>query len=109
MYKQEFLDKMEEKLKKERTAIEAEINKLSAPEEAMDNPNAEDLAQDAAEDIIEESLLRVHRDILNRIEDALYRIKDGTYGRCIQCGTEISQEDLDREPWVEHCEKCNKK
>lgn len=109
MYNQEFLEKMEKSLKDERAVIEAEINKLSAPEEPMDNPNAEDLAQDAAEDIIEESLLRVHRDILNRINDALYRIKDSTYGRCIECGAEISQEDLGREPWVERCEKCNKK
>jgi len=106
MHSQQFLEKMVNQLNQEKTEVLAEINKLTQPEEPMDNPNNEDLAQDATEDIIEESLLKVHRQILERIEDALGRIKDGTFGRCIECGTIIKKEDLEKEPWIEHCDKC---
>lgn len=109
MYSQEFIKKIENKLNEEKLSVEKEIKKLTAPEEGMDNPNAEDLAQDATEDIIEESLLKVHYGILNRIEDALGRLKDGTFGRCINCGQKIKEEDLEKEPWAEFCEKCNQK
>lgn len=106
MYSKQFLAKIEAKLLKEKETVEAEINRITQPEEAMENPNAEDLAQDAAEDIIEESLVKVHRLILERINDALGRLKDGTFGRCIECATIIKEEDLEKEPWIEYCEKC---
>jgi len=109
MYSQEFINKIVEKLNAEKRTVENEIKKLTSPEESMDNPNAEDLAQDAAEDIIEESLLKIHREILNRIEDALGRIKDGTFGRCINCARKITEGDLEKEPWIEYCEICNRK
>jgi DnaK suppressor protein len=72
----------------------------------LDNPSQEDIAQDAAEDILEERLLNIHEDILEKINNALNRIKDKTYGRCIECGAEIKEEDLAKEPWAEHCEVC---
>jgi RNA polymerase-binding transcription factor DksA len=106
MYSQQFLEKMGQKLEQQKTGVLAEIKKLTQPEETMENPNSEDLAADATEDIMEESLLKVHRLILDRIEDALGRIKDGTYGRCIECGAIIAEADLEKEPWIEYCDKC---
>ena len=109
MLNQEFMAKMAVRLEEEKRKEEEKIEELTRPEEAADNPNAEDLAQDATQDILEESLLSVHRDILERIENALARVKDGTFGRCIACGTEITAEDLAKEPWVEHCRACKPK
>lgn len=106
MYSQSLLDELARRLEEEKAAVEQEIDKLTQPEEAVDNPSAEDLANDATEDIIEESLLKVHREIISRIDDALSRLKDGTYGRCIECGAEIKEDDLRREPWIEYCERC---
>lgn len=109
MYSQEFIKKTEERLKEEKARVETEIKRLERPEEPMDNPSPEDLAQDATEDIIEESLLKVHRVLLERIDEALGRVKDGTFGRCLECGAFIEENDLAAEPWLEYCEKCNKK
>lgn len=106
MYSDSLIRELTQRLEEEKVAVEQEISKLTAPEETMDNPSAEDLAHDATEDLIEESLLKVHREILGRIEDALGRIKDGTYGRCIECGAEIKEDDLRREPWIEYCDRC---
>lgn len=108
MLNQEFIAKMAEKLEEEKAKIEQKIADLTKPEEPMDNPDNEELAQDAEEDILEESLLSVHKNILEKINDALYRTKDGTYGRCIECGAVISEEDLEKEPWAEHCRACRR-
>ena len=108
MLSQEFINKMQARLLEERERVEAEIKKLKTPEEPMDNPDIEDLSNDATEDLLEEQLLAVHKNILAKIDDALLRIKDGTYGRCLICGAEISEEDLAKEPWAEHCRTCKK-
>jgi len=108
MLTQEFIQKMQTRLLEEKTQVESKIAGFKKPEEPMDNPDIEDLSNDATEDILEEQLLAVHKNILIRIEDALLRIKDGTYGRCMICGAEISEEDLEKEPWAEHCRACKK-
>ncbi|HOZ55744.1 MAG: RNA polymerase-binding transcription factor [Parcubacteria group bacterium ADurb.Bin316] len=106
MLDQNFIEKMQTRLIEEKERVEAEIKKLKTPEEPMDNPDIEDLSNDATEDLLEEQLLAVHKNILAKIDDALLRIKDGTYGRCLICGAEISEEDLEKEPWAEHCRSC---
>jgi DnaK suppressor protein len=108
MLSQDFINKMQSRLLEEKAQVEAKIADLKKPEEPMDNPDIEDLSNDATEDILEEQLLAIHKNILTKIEDALLRIKDGTYGRCMICGAEISEEDLEKEPWAEHCRSCKK-
>jgi DnaK suppressor protein len=108
MLSQEFLNEIKNRLEEEKKQVEAKIAALQTPEETMENPSLDELAQDAEEDYLEESLLSVHKNILERINDALYRLKDGTFGRCIECGAEISEEDLRAEPWAEHCRACKK-
>lgn len=38
-----------------------------------------------------------------RISEALQRIEDGTYGRCIDCGRELSDERLEARPEAARC------
>lgn len=40
---------------------------------------------------------------LRRIEAALARIEDGTYGLCIESGEEIEEKRLETQPWAEFC------
>jgi len=106
MLSQEFIKKMRKKLEAERKAVEEKISKLIKPEVDEDNPDFDDLGHDATDDILEESLLSVHKELLEKIDAAIERIDDGTYGICLKCGKEISEEDLDKEPWAEHCRNC---
>lgn len=46
--------------------------------------------------------------ILNKINDALDRIKDGTYGRCQECGKDINEERLEFIPYAEYCVNCQR-
>jgi len=108
MLSQDFIQKMKTKLKEERKAVAKKNLKLKKPEVDEDNPDFDDLGHDATDDILEESLLSVHEGILEKIDNALGRITDGTYGVCLKCGKSISQEDLAKEPWAEHCRVCGK-
>ncbi len=40
---------------------------------------------------------------LGLVEDALKRIENGSYGKCLDCGEEIPQGRLDAVPWAAYC------
>lgn len=44
--------------------------------------------------------------ILGEIEAALSRMRDGTYGDCLGCGTAIAPQRLADRPWSAHCGGC---
>ncbi len=46
---------------------------------------------------------------LKRVEKALKRFEKGTYGLCVDCGKEISEERLEVVPFAERCIECEKK
>ena len=52
------------------------------------------------------SLSDNERQRLLDIDKALGRIDDGSYGRCSNCGTEISDKRLDAVPWTRYCIDC---
>ncbi len=43
---------------------------------------------------------------LARLDAALQRIANGSYGRCVQCAEEIDQRRLEINPAVTHCAQC---
>ena len=43
--------------------------------------------------------------ILQQIDEALQRIDDGTYGKCVICGRPIGTKRLDAVPWTPYCAK----
>ncbi|MBI4398072.1 MAG: TraR/DksA family transcriptional regulator [Candidatus Omnitrophica bacterium] len=44
--------------------------------------------------------------LLNRIDEALKKIEEGTYGHCELCGVPISMERLKAVPYARLCIKC---
>jgi len=44
--------------------------------------------------------------LLNRIDDALARVKEGTYGKCESCRRAISMKRLKAVPYAVLCIKC---
>jgi DnaK suppressor protein len=43
------------------------------------------------------------RDLLHLIADALERLRQGSYGRCLDCGNPIGLERLRAVPWAPRC------
>ncbi len=63
---------------------------------------------DLSEDISLKQL-STHRETLIKIDEALRKINEGTYGLCEDCGDEISVERLKIIPFATHCKECQEK
>ncbi|HWX40759.1 MAG TPA: TraR/DksA family transcriptional regulator [Blastocatellia bacterium] len=46
------------------------------------------------------------RSILKLIEEAIERISEGSYGECVNCGSEIQVKRLEAIPWARYCIRC---
>ena len=60
---------------------------------------------DIQEDI-EFALIQMKAETLNKIDAALRRLEEGTYGDCFECGEEISQARLRALPFAVRCKDC---
>jgi DnaK suppressor protein len=77
------------------------------PIEASEGPQAfEDVAVDFLETQQEQSILVNQQALLTEVEDALKRIEDGTYGKCVNCGRPIPEKRLEAIPWAARDVKC---
>jgi DnaK suppressor protein len=47
--------------------------------------------------------------VLQLVNEAMERMKDGTYGQCVECQQEVQQKRLDAVPWARHCIECQEK
>ncbi len=63
---------------------------------------------DLSEDISLKQL-STHRETLIKIDAALSKLKEGTYGICEECGDEISEERLRIMPFAIYCRDCQEK
>jgi RNA polymerase-binding transcription factor DksA len=46
---------------------------------------------------------------LELVNEALGRMEQGTYGRCVECGDPISKPRLQAIPYARHCIRCARK
>lgn len=52
------------------------------------------------------ALIQLKSETLDRINTALRRINEGTYGRCFECGDEIAEPRLNALPFAVRCKDC---
>ena len=78
-------------------------------EDTTPSQHPADVASDlyAREELVAEQLTL--RRELNAIDDALARMRDGSYGRCVDCGAAIAPERLEAVPQAEHCIDCQRR
>jgi DnaK suppressor protein len=58
------------------------------------------------QDDIEFALIQMKAETLNKIDEALGRLEDGSFGYCFECGEEISQPRLRALPFAVRCKDC---
>jgi DnaK suppressor protein len=88
------------------------IYKTGEAGRTADEDTTVDLADKAANSYTKEFLFGqtdTDRSTLQLIEDALSRIREGSYGECASCGNEIQQKRLEAVPWTRHCIICQEK
>jgi DnaK suppressor protein len=77
-----------------------------------DEDSAQDIAVRAASSYTKEFLFSQSnndRQLLQMVEAALSRIREGTFGECVSCGKEINSKRLEAVPWTRHCIECQEK
>jgi RNA polymerase-binding protein DksA len=81
--------------------------KPGQPEAAnIANPDRSALAQNYVSKERQTILNDRLEETLEQVEAALQRLEDGIYGRCRQCGQDISPERLAVIPYAKYCIEC---
>jgi len=79
--------------------------------EADEDPT-QDVADKAANSYTKEFLFHQsdeNRRVLQLVDEALERLKNGTYGLCVSCQSEVQVKRLEAVPWARHCIDCQEK
>ncbi|WP_298839695.1 TraR/DksA family transcriptional regulator [uncultured Roseobacter sp.] len=85
------------------------VGHLIEVEQALDETptrDYEDFATERQGDEVLEALGQAELDEVARIDAALARLRDGTYGSCLSCGNEISAARMDVLPETALCRNC---
>ena len=77
-----------------------EVTKLSEVYDAVESSEA-DIQED-----IELALILMKSETLAKVDDALARLEQGTYGNCFECGEEIAEKRLRALPFAVRCKDC---
>ncbi|MCS7203740.1 MAG: TraR/DksA C4-type zinc finger protein [Thermodesulfovibrio sp.] len=99
--KEQILQEAKEEIRKFQTAERRQII-----ETVMDDADLSVI--DLSEDISLKQL-SAHRDVLKKIEQALRKLDEGTYGVCEMCGDEIPEERLKILPFAIYCRDCQER
>ena len=106
------LDLYKKRLLERRAELLDIVSRTEHDGRVADEETAQDIADKATNSYTKEFLFKKSNDdryILQLIEDALRRMKDGDYGTCVACGGEMQRKRLDAVPWARHCIGCQEK
>jgi len=103
-----------EVLLEKRAALAGQVSRLAqaAAEstEATENSKSPLSSAENASDAYEQDFafisLESEGGLLRKVDRALQRLREKTYGQCEECGQEINLERLEALPWATMCVKC---
>ena len=96
--RREIMDQVQEKIRDVRT--ESPNSPTQGVLDAAESSEAD------IQDEIEFALIQMKAETLNKINEALARLEEGTYGNCFECGDEIAQPRLRALPFAVRCKDC---
>src|SRR5262245_25646304 len=93
-------DEIQSKLRARREELAAEVAEVKDPEEQ----SVHDFVQD-----VELALMEMKSETLAKIDEAMTRLEEGTYGTCAECGQEIAEARLQAVPFATLCRDCQQR
>ncbi len=100
---------LEERRREILTEVHSKMRDVRAEATYGDGQGVLDAAETSEADIqddIEFALIQMKSETLHRIEEALERLEEGTFGYCFDCGDEISERRLRALPFAVRCKDC---
>jgi len=98
---------LEDRRRELMTSVQGKIRDVRAEgskdREVLDQGESSEV--DIQEDI-EFALIQMKSETLNKIDAALRRLEEGSYGDCFECGDEISEARLRALPFAVRCKDC---
>ena len=106
------LDYFRKRLEGRQQELRRTVTRNQQDGRSADEDTAQDIADRAASSYNKEFLFSQsnnERQLLQMVESALSRIREGSFGECISCGKEINPKRLEAVPWTQHCIECQEK
>jgi DnaK suppressor protein len=106
------LETFKKKLEARQHDLRRTVSRTQQDGRSADEDTAQDIADKAASSYNKEFLFHqsnADRQLLQMVEGALARIREGNFGECISCGKEINPKRLEAVPWTRHCIECQEK
>ena len=95
-------------LEERRKEIHDKLRSLreSLPAEVAEVKDAEEQSVDDFVQEVDFALMEMKSQTLSKIDEAIQRLEDGTYGVCAECQAEISEARLTALPFASLCRDC---
>jgi DnaK suppressor protein len=106
------LESFKKRLETRQQELRRMVTRTQQDGRSADEDTAQDIADKAASSYNKEFLFHQSnndRQLLQMVEGALVRIREGDFGECISCGKEINPKRLEAVPWTRHCIECQEK
>jgi DnaK suppressor protein len=106
------LEAFKKRLETRQQELRRMVSRTQQDGRSADEDTAQDIADKAASSYNKEFLFHQSnndRQLLMMVENALARIREGSFGECISCGKEINAKRLEAVPWTRHCIECQEK
>jgi DnaK suppressor protein len=106
------LDYFKKRLESRQVELRRMVSRTEQDGRTVDEDSAQDIADRAASSYTKEFLFHQSnndRQLLQMVESALERLREGSFGECISCGKEINAKRLEAVPWTRHCIECQEK
>ena len=106
------LEAFKKRLETRQQELRRMVSRTQQDGRSADEDVAQDIADKAASSYNKEFLFHqsnADRQLLQMVESALARIREGSFGECISCGKDINPKRLEAVPWTRHCIECQEK
>ena len=106
------LDSFKKRLEERQQSLRKTVSRTEEDGRIADQDPAQDIADRAASSYTKEFLFSQSnndRQLLQMVETALQRIREGSFGECVSCGNEINAKRLEAVPWTRYCIECQEK
>lgn len=106
------LDYFKKRLETRQQELRRTVSRTQQDGRTVDEDSAQDIADRAASSYNKEFLFSQSnndRQLLQMVDSALSRLREGSFGECISCGKEINSKRLEAVPWTRHCIECQEK
>jgi len=106
------LESFRKRLEERQQSLRKMVSRTEEDCRIADQDAAQDIVDRAASSYTKEFLFSQSnndRQLLQMVETALLRIREGSFGECVSCGNEINPKRLEAVPWTRYCIECQDK